>query len=112
MAFVNEYISLEDVNKYRIDEIEKRAHFDFNGSRHWTIDRQRDIYFREMQRGREEFHSHTLNAFYWKGKLIWVRLQGLSAEQEAKAEGQRFGYDESADPKGRFFSIKLKHSHL
>ena len=107
MPFVNEYIPPDDMKKYHIEEINKKVHLNFNGSRQWTIDRERDIYFREVRQGNEEFSSETTSTFYWKGKLIWVSLKGLNDEQERLAEGDRFGDGEPADPGSRFLSFKL-----
>ncbi|MDO8299395.1 hypothetical protein [Lacisediminimonas sp.] len=109
MPFVNEYIPPDDVKKYHIEEINKKVYLGFNHSRQWTIDRERDIYFRRVSRGREEFSAETTNTFYWKGRLIWLTLQGLNDEQERLAEGERFGEGEPADPGSRFLSFKLVH---
>lgn len=107
MPFVNEYIPPEDVTKYHIEEINKKVHLGFNHSRQWTIDRERDIYFREVGRGREEFFYVTTNTFYWKGRLTWVTLEGLSRKDAQQADGDRFGYDEPTDPRSSFLIFKV-----
>ncbi len=78
MAFVNEYIPAEDVKKYGIEEINKKIIMDFNSSRQWTIDRERGIYLRCVSAGREDWRHETGWTFYWKGRLLWVRLDMIS----------------------------------
>ncbi|WP_151449185.1 hypothetical protein [Lacisediminimonas profundi] len=109
MPFVNEYIPPDDVKKYRIEEIFRKVYPGFNGSTHWTIDRERNIYFREVQRGSGEYFYRTTNTFFWKERLIWVTLDGLNNEAAQQAEGERFGGDEPADPKGSALTFKLVH---
>ncbi|WP_151449183.1 hypothetical protein [Lacisediminimonas profundi] len=109
MPFVNEYIPADDVKKYHIEEINKKVYLGFNGSTQWTIDRARDIYFRQVARGREEFRSETINTFDWKGRLIWLTLEGLSKEEAQQAEGERFGEGEPVDPRSRLVAFKLVH---
>ncbi|MCW4454506.1 hypothetical protein OK348_06825 [Flavobacterium sp. MXW15] len=79
MPFVNEYIPPEDEEKYRLAEIDAK----FNGgnrTRQWTIDRERDIYFRNLSRGREEETRHqSIWTFYWKGTPLTLRLDLLDA---------------------------------
>ncbi|MCW4454508.1 hypothetical protein OK348_06835 [Flavobacterium sp. MXW15] len=80
MPFVNEYIPPEDEEKYRLAEIDAK----FNGgnrTRQWTIDRERDIYFRNLSRGREEETRHQgVWTFYWKGTPLTLRLDLLGGE--------------------------------
>jgi hypothetical protein len=80
VAFVNEFIATEDAEKYRLDEIDAK----FNGgniSRQWTIDRERDIYLRNLSHGREEEARHQgLWTLYWKGKLLTVRLDLMGGD--------------------------------
>ena len=79
MPFVNEYISPEDAEKHHLDEIDAK----FNGgniSRQWTIDRERDIYLRNLSWGREEETRHEgLWSFFWKGTPLTLRLDLLHA---------------------------------
>jgi len=78
MSFVNEIISTQDFEKYKIQEIDKKVGpVGFTSARDWTIDRERDIYIRCVRRGREETRSQTGWTFYWKGHLLWVQLEML-----------------------------------
>jgi hypothetical protein len=78
MAFVNEYISPEDVEKYQLEKIDKRFVVGGTNARDWTIDRARDIYIRNVAAGREDWRSHTEWTLYWKGDLIYVELELLT----------------------------------
>ncbi len=69
MAFINEHISQEDIEKYHINEIDKK----FLKGRlnpHWTIDRERKIYLRHMHNEREEKSNRHTYYFYWNGSQI------------------------------------------
>jgi hypothetical protein len=73
MAFVNEFVPEEEAKKYGLEEIDQRYRRS-SFQPHWTVDRKRDIYLREVESGREEFaHQHGFT-LYWKGVLMLVRL--------------------------------------
>lgn len=83
MAFVNEFTPEEDIKKYGLEEIDQRyRHATFHSQ--WTVDRERDIYLREVESGREETANRHGFTLYWKGALIFVRLT-------SKGEGVRGG---------------------
>lgn len=66
MAFVNEYISEADIEKYGIKELDEKfgkGHY----KPHWTLDRERDIYLRYLHNEREEHSNRLTFYFYWKG---------------------------------------------
>lgn len=66
MAFVNEYMAKDDIEKYHIEELDKRfwvGHY----KPQWTVDRERDVYLRRLRSGREDAAGRTLFYFYWKG---------------------------------------------
>jgi hypothetical protein len=73
MAFVNEFVSAEDARKYGLEEIDRR-HFQAHFRPEWTIDRERDIYLRQVESGREEHANRCGFTFYWKGVLLLIRL--------------------------------------
>lgn len=86
LAFINEFIPADDVVKYgieAIDEIYSKITFDPD----WTVDRERDIYLRQMSTGREESANQSTWSFYWKGSLL--RLV-LIAEGGALETGELF----------------------
>lgn len=78
MPFVNERIMPADVEKYRLGEIDKRFIVGGTHARDWTIDRDRDIYLREVATGREEFASDSTWTLLWRGELIQVELTNIS----------------------------------
>lgn len=82
MAFVNEYVSEDDVKKYRLEELLKQfGRLDWiedplPGFRlHWTIDRERDVFIMKMRSGREEFSNCLTFAMWWKGSILNVELK-------------------------------------
>lgn len=72
MAFVNEYISKDDIEKYRLEEINKTRHLVIHS---WTIDRERDIFLIHNGRGREEESQMSFFILYRQGEItnhtIW-----------------------------------------
>lgn len=79
MAFINERIPAADVVKYRIEEIDKHYVIGGTSARDWTVDRARDIYLRHVASGREEFLGYQAWTLRWKGALIRVDLEMVSA---------------------------------
>lgn len=87
MGFVNEHVSAEDIEKYGLEQIDKRyrkAHF----QPAWTVNREKDIYLRWMSAGREELCDHEYFTFYWQGTL-------LDVETKRRGVGTRGGKGES-----------------
>jgi len=78
MAFVNEYISQEDREKYGLDEIDKKFIVGGAKARDWTVDKDRNMYLRNVANGREEFFYITTWTFYWHGELIVFEKKGIS----------------------------------
>lgn len=77
MTFINEYIPEADIKKYGLENIDKRFIVGGTNARDWTIDRERDIYLRNVANGREEFRNQSTWTLYWKGELIPVELHLL-----------------------------------
>lgn len=75
MAFINEYISEEDRKKYNIDEIDKGYVVGATLARDWTVDKERDIYLRNVANGREDYSNLSDWTFYWSGELIKFRME-------------------------------------
>lgn len=74
MSFVNEFISEADFAKYGISEINQKWGVE-NYRSHWTIDRSRDVYVREVGSDREELGRHKYYTLYWKGALLNAKLE-------------------------------------
>lgn len=74
MAFVNEFVPEEDVKKYGLEEIDRRyRRADLRPQ--WTVDRERDMYLRLVDIGREEDSNRLEFTFFWKGVLLYVQLK-------------------------------------
>lgn len=87
MAFVNEHIPQEDVEKYGLESIDKNFIVGGTNSRAWTIDRERNIYLRNVTRGREEYRSQSGWTFFWGGQCIYLELETLEAGGKPGAAG-------------------------
>lgn len=85
MTFVNEYITPEDYEKYKLKEIDDR----FRGmeAEQWTIDRERNSYLRRVHRGREETERESTWTFFWNGVLLVLRLDLLSYRKVSENSG-------------------------
>ena len=79
MAFMNEFIPSDDVVKYGIEAIDE-SYSKFTSNPHWTVDRERDIYLRQVSVGKEEFANRSTFTFYWNGSLITVILDTSGGE--------------------------------
>lgn len=64
MTFINEYVPLEDIATYRIKEIDKLYIIGGTGSSQWTIDRERNIYLRQVGHGPRDIE------YFHRG--IWI----------------------------------------
>lgn len=73
MAFVNEYISPEDFERYRLHERDEAHGIGATHSDNWTIDRERNMILRLMGKGREELAGQIVFAFFWNG--VWTRVR-------------------------------------
>ncbi len=72
MAFVNEWISEEDMEKYHIREIRKKMVAD-RGRPDWVRDRERDMYLMQVNGlGRDNEYETWL--LYARGKYAAVRI--------------------------------------
>jgi hypothetical protein len=88
MAFRNEYISREDVEKYGLETVDEKFIVGGTRARDWTIDRDREIYLRVVARGREEFAHLSTWTMYWKGELMEVDIENISTAAPIGGEGR------------------------
>jgi len=70
MAFVNEFVSPEDFEKFGFKELNRKLRM-MDEETNWTVDKERDIYIRRISQlgpsyGYEHFHM------YWHGALFKV----------------------------------------
>ena len=79
MTFVNETLPQEDVIKFGLETIDKNFIVGGTSERMWTIDRERNIYLRNVTRGREEYKSQSGWIFFWNGQLIYLEVEVLAA---------------------------------
>lgn len=72
MTFINEKVSEQDIEKYGLREINKQfVRGDI--SYYWTIDRDRNIYLRDMGGNWQEPEQQRFS-FFWKGHLLRIEL--------------------------------------
>ncbi|WP_372390344.1 hypothetical protein ACCQ05_11595 [Xanthomonas sp. NCPPB 3582] len=77
MPFVNEFIPAPDVVKYNLEGIDRDFVVGGTNARDWTIDRDRDLYLRNVANGggtEIEVRNQTKFSFYWHGELLTLRL--------------------------------------
>jgi hypothetical protein len=79
MAFVSEYMSGADAEKYGIEAINNRFIIGGTRARDWTVDRDRDIYLRIVTTGREEMASRSTWTLFRHGDLTVVDLDLVRA---------------------------------
>ena len=93
MAFVNEWISEEDMEKYHIREIRKKMVAD-RGRPDWVRDRERDMYLMQVNAlGRDNEYETWL--LYARGKYAAVRMYRIGGDiHEDKTEDIRWCFQE------------------
>jgi hypothetical protein len=85
MAFVNEYISDEDMEKYKIIDMYKSSTLNWNhvdeglmkGHYAWTINKERNIYLIPMAHGRFEESNQRYFVLWWKGVLLGATVASV-----------------------------------
>ena len=102
MAFVNEYISPEDRERYQLADFESKL-FIINPQRSWAIDRERDIFLRVIRpatRGSEpgdpDARFEKDFQFHWKG---YDYLVSTSRKDEKELDALPFEVFPSNNPK-------------
>lgn len=100
MAFVNEYISDEDVEKYGIAQLREELHF-FHATREqwdWTRDRERDAYLMQMRFLGRDFEPEVW-LLYEKGRYCAVMLHRGGSKKLVERPYRRLwhfkGFDEA-----------------
>lgn len=110
MAFVNEYISQEDIEKYGISEIQK--YFRYRG-RDWTADHEREMYLMCVDNGMgpDGATGEQEWIFIWHGYSLWLQIKIIDTKAARNEAGwvhykvTTIGvYDQS---KSRLFPAKL-----
>lgn len=80
MGFINELTSKDDRERYGLDDIDGSFIVDGVKSRYWTIDRDRDVYLRQVRQGREDRSHISEWTFYWSGYLVLFEIEALEAK--------------------------------
>ncbi len=87
MSFVNGKISAEDFEKYGLADVNKDFIFGPDAVRYWTIDREKNIYFRWMKGNWQEPTEQQVS-FFWKGALFHIDFK-VTGGGEKTAEGRK-----------------------
>ncbi|MBT2746632.1 MULTISPECIES: hypothetical protein [unclassified Lysobacter] len=90
MPFVNEFIPAEDVERFDLKTIDEKVYVGRTRARDWTVDRERNIYFRNIASGGgadPEIRNRTEWNFFWGGELIYLRLDLISSGEESDRVG-------------------------
>ncbi|WP_237051707.1 hypothetical protein [Lysobacter antibioticus] len=90
MPFVNEFIPAEDVERFELDKIDEKVFVGRTRARDWTIDRERNIYLRNIASGGgadPEVRNRTEWNFFWRSELNFLRLDLVSSGEESDGVG-------------------------
>ena len=79
MTFINERISVEDKQKYNLEDIQAKHGFDWTKITDWTIDRDTSSFLSRVWRGREQTGKSTW-IFFWQSESLLVELEVLEAK--------------------------------
>jgi hypothetical protein len=89
MTFVNEFIPPEDVERFHLDEVDKRFFIGIQAD-DWTIDRERNIYLRKIASGGgsdPDLSNRSKWTLYWKGNLLVLGMEYLEGGGERGQPG-------------------------
>ncbi len=107
MAFVNEYISEVDVDKYEIKALFKKLYIGFHQPC-WTVDHERDIHLIYVSNGREDHGDEYTFSFYWKGHVLAVVLKVRGGGEWRGAQWRHYDLLRITLPD----EIKLEREHI
>jgi hypothetical protein len=115
MAFVNEYISPEDRERYRLADFEKRF-FTINPQDDWAIDRERNIFLRVIRPEARKSEPGDPNGrfendfqFHWKGYDYFVSTSREDAKGLESIPGDVFASDNPHPEGARVLRFYLLH---
>lgn len=74
MAFINQFISQADAEKFGIEEINRLFAVSARNACHWTIDRERNIYLRCIANGGDEYRRRSTWTLCWNSYLLILEL--------------------------------------
>jgi hypothetical protein len=117
MAFVNEYISPEDRERYRLADFESMLRFTISPQDWWAIDRAQNIFLRLIRPAARKSEPGDSDArfekdfqFHWKGHDYMVCLRsGLSAMELQNWPGEIFSSLNSHPQGEEVLRIYLRH---
>jgi len=75
MAFINEVMKADDVQRFNIERIDDRFKTDGIYSRSWAVDRDRNMYLRCVARLGKGMDTQSVWTFYWYEELLKVVLE-------------------------------------
>ena len=108
MAFVNERISAEDVERYRIGAANSRADIDQGAGLYWTIDRERNVHLRWV-RARTTAPAENEFLLCWQGALLRMVLLRIPSRLRDGTRATRWtflGFEDVMPPDGaRTFQV-------
>lgn len=102
MPFVNERISAEDADSYRIAEANSRADLDRGAALYWTIDRDRNVHLRWI-RARTIAPAENEFLLSWQGTLLRMVLLRIPSRLRDGTRSTRWtflGFEDVVPPEG------------
>ena len=88
MAFINEYISDEDMKRYKIKEIDEKFSLGGVASDSWTVDSSRKMYLRLVYRNKNNYDIVSTGwSFLWNEKLYYLETELIDSAGDRGAEG-------------------------
>ncbi len=96
MAFVNEYISDEDFEKYNFKKINNRRNGGGNPRHDWTVDKDNEVWLRNFYVKNDHtapdggYTGENTWDFYWKGLLMSVETQKTNTK--GNGQNEHFSY--------------------
>ena len=88
MAFINEYISDEDMKKYKIQDLDDAFKMGNTSSDSWTVDKENNIFLKKLASMRIDDYGGTW--VYWayalKGELYVITVETVATNRAKRGE--------------------------
>jgi len=112
VAFVNELISKEDREHFKLADIDEMIFFS-NPRRSWAIDRERGIFLRRLKIGlgsEPESQYESTFHFYWGGHDFIINTVAISPEELESLPGEIFErFDVNGNSAVEFYIFYVSH---
>lgn len=88
MTFINEFISDEDMKKYKIKSIDDQFKFGNTNSDSWTIDKKNNMFLKKLAKDRIDDYGRiwVYWIFLWEGNLFVITTENVDSNHAKRGQ--------------------------